>query len=322
MSHKIISVTAPAYNEEKNIPLLYEQVCATVESTGHKVELVIVENGSTDTSLEILQKLHKNDPRIQYVSLSRNFGHQGALIAGIEHCHGDAVICMDGDLQHPPSIIPELIKKWQEGFDIVFAIKNEYGKQPLTRKLFDRIFYRLISALSILPLSNAQSDFRLMDRKAATALITLPEHNKFLRGLSRWIGFKQTEVTYQPASRGYGKSKFRLFDLINFAVVGLTSFSLLPLRLFTMLGMCIAITASFYGFFALILGLYKYASGGQMDIPMGWSALASGIFFLGGVQLIGVGVLGEYLGRIFEESKRRPAYIVQEKTIEAFNEKI
>ncbi len=311
----LVSIVAPAYNEEENLPHLCERVRSVMEGMGRDFELIIVENGSADRSLEILKDLRRKDGRIHYVSLSRNFGHQGALIAGLEHARGDVVISMDADLQHPPEVIPEMLKLWEAGYELVYTIKRENATQPFIRRLVNRQFYAFMSRASGLELTGGQSDFRLMDRKAVDALIRMPERNKFLRGLSRWIGFRQVGIEYDVPPRFAGESKFRLGHLLRFALDGILSFSVIPLRLFTLFGFLVSVAAFCYGLFIVGSGAYAFITGYHGRIPPGWATVGAAVFFLGGVQLMGIGLLGEYLGRVYDETKGRPAYLVREDSL-------
>lgn len=311
----LVSIVAPAYNEEESLPHLCERVRGVMEGLGRDFELIIVENGSVDRSLEILKDQHHKDGRIHYVSLSRNFGHQGALIAGLEHARGDVVISMDADLQHPPEVIPEMLKLWEDGYEVVYTIKRENVTQPFLRRLINRQFYAFMSRASGLELTGGQSDFRLMDRKAVDALIRMPERNKFLRGLSRWIGFRQVGIEYDVPPRFAGESKFRLGHLLRFALDGILSFSVVPLRVFTLLGLAVSLTSFLYGVYILAIGTHAYLTGYHGRIPPGWTTVGAAVFFFGGVQLIGIGLLGEYLGRVYDETKGRPAYLVREDSL-------
>jgi dolichol-phosphate mannosyltransferase len=312
----LISVVAPAYNEEESLPHLYERVRDVMEGLGKDFELIVVENGSTDRSLEILKGLHLKDERVNYLSLSRNFGHQGALIAGLEHSKGDAVISMDADLQHPPELIPEMLRLWEEGYEVVYTIKRENMAQPFSRRLVNRLFYSFLSRVSGLELSGGQSDFRLMDRKAVDALCRMPERNKFLRGLARWIGFRQAGIEYDVPPRFAGESKFRFSHLLRFALDGILSFSIIPLRLFTLFGLVVSGVAFLYGLFIIGSGAYAFFTGYHGRIPPGWATVGAAVFFFGGVQLMGIGLLGEYLGRVYDEAKERPIYLVREDSLQ------
>ena len=313
-SRALISVAITAYNEEEVLETLYERLVPPLEQTGHAFEIVVVDNGSSDRTLEILKSLHQSDKRLTYVSLSRNFGHQGGLVAGMDHCAGDAVITMDADLQHPPELIPEMVARWKEGNRVVYTIKNEQ-RLPWARAKFNRAYYFTLSRLSGFDLCGGQSDFRLVDRRALDALLGLKEKHKFLRGLVKWIGFSQCAVSYDVAERYKGTSKFRPIELWRFALDGLLSFSAIPIHIFSMIGLAASLLSLLYFAFIVVLWIGVSLFGLNNTImPLGWGSLAAGVFFLGGLQLIGIGLLGEYLARIFQEVKDRPTYLVQEKT--------
>jgi len=315
-SEGLVSIVVPAYNEEENLVPLFERVCRVMDRLGTCFELIVVENGSTDGSLETLKALHSSDDRLHYVSLSRNFGHQGGLIAGLDHCKGDVVLTMDADLQHPPEVIPEMLALWRQGNEVVYTIKRRQGEQPVIRRAVNASFYRVASYLSGIELSGGQSDFRLMDRKAIDALRGMPENNKFLRGLARWIGFRQAGIEYDVPPRVAGESKFRFTHLFRFALDGILAFSILPLRVFLFAGLAISILSFGYGFHIMLLGVHAYMTGHFGRLPPGWVTASSAIFFLGGIQLIGIGLLGEYLGRVYDEVKNRPTYIVTEHSLQ------
>lgn len=307
---KLLSVVAPMYNEEENVVPLYERVRDALEGVVPAFELILVDNGSWDRTLEQLKTLNEKDKRVRYVSLSRNYQAQGGILAGLHHSRGDVVVSIDGDLQQPPELIPEMLEKWREGFEIVFTLKNVHKSLALRRRIINRVYYAIISYSSGLELRGGQSDFRLMDRKALDAMLALPERGKFLRGLSQWVGFKQTGVYYDVAERTAGETKFRLVDLIRFALDGVFSFSILPLRVFTVLGFIIAALALINALLTVILAWYRMFLG-ISDVP-GFPTLATGVFLLSGIQLIGIGLLGEYLGRVYDEVKNRPSFIVSE----------
>jgi polyisoprenyl-phosphate glycosyltransferase len=309
-TNALISVVAPAFNEEENLIALYERCKKIVEDGGSAFEMVIAENGSIDGSLKVLRDLHAKDPRVNYVSLSRNFGGQGGLLAGLEHCHGDAVVTMDADLQHPPEKIPDLLEKWETGFDVVTSRRLSNPDTGLFRQLLNNLFYKFMDSASGIPLSERQSDFRLMDRSALDALLSLPEKNKYFRCLSYWVGFSQAYIEYEAAPRLKGVTKFRPLDLLKFAAEGITAFSVLPLHIFAVIGTVISVGSLFYGLIILLDWMFSK----DFNAPPGFATLSIGIYFLGGVQLIGIGVLGEYLGRVYDEARGRPGYIVREAT--------
>lgn len=315
MIYPNISVISPIYNEEDSLRNLCERIEKTLVSIGEEnYEIILVDNGSYDGSLGTMKVLCSQDKRIKYISLSRNFGHQGGIIAGLEHATGDAVISIDGDLQQPPELIAEMVKLWKSGFQVVYTIKTNKTYNFSFRKIFTSWFYKLLSRISDLELSHGQSDFRLLDRKIVDILKNMPERNKFLRGIVEWVGFKQTFLEYNPSNRLHGKSKFSFKQYINFALDGIVSFSTLPLRLVLLFGIGVAGLCFFYVivlFITWVLFSLKF----NVILPPGWSTIAVSITFLGGVQLISIGLLGEYISRIFAQTKKRPEYIVTEKNI-------
>lgn len=310
---KSISVIAPAYNEEPLLRLFCEKTCSVLGSTGLDYELLILENGSTDNSLEVLKELRAKNPRIHYLSFSRNFGHQGAILAGLQNAQGDIVISMDADLQHPPEAIPEMLLKWQEGFDIIYTIKRPAGNISLFRRLADAVFYRLMNWITGIEL-RGHSDFRLLDRKVVNVIAALPERNKFLRGLVCWVGFRQIGISYDVAPRMAGRSKFSMRELFRITIDGIFSFSVVPLRFFTFVGSLVSLFSFSYGFYYIVLKVAVSMGWSQTPLPSGWTTLIFGMMFLGGVQLLGIGLLGEYLGRVYDEVKKRPNYIIKESS--------
>lgn len=303
-----VSIVATAFNEQENLEVLCDEIRRALEEDYPELEILIIDNGSTDQSLDMLKRLRSQDDRIGFVSLSRNFGHQGGLIAGLEHSSGDVIVTMDADLQHPPEVIPKLLDHWKNGSDVVGTIREESPNTPRLRRLLNLIFYAMIRRMMGTQSPASHSDFRLMDRRALDVLLALPEKDKFLRGLTSWIGFRQTTVPYAPRERSAGKSKFVFKHLVAFTLNGITAFSVLPLRVFTAIGLLVATSAVFYSLFILVCAL-AYGTG---SLPPGWATLAVAVSFLGGVQLIGIGILGEYLGRTLGEVRSRPAYIVSE----------
>lgn len=313
----MISIVCPAYNEAENLRELYRQVSAAMEGAGEQYELIIVENGSTDNSIEILKQLREKDDRVHYLSLSRNFGHQGANLAGLHHSRGDAVITMDADLQHPPALLPELIRKWKEGFDVVYTVKDlSRSDIPFLQHWFTRWFYILISYLSGLKMDYGQSDFRLLDRKVVNVIDNIPAKDWFLRGIVSWVGFAQTGITYEVHERFAGSSKFSFGNYLSFALKGIFSFSIIPLRIMTFLGLGIAALSFAYGFWISMHYLLGVLGIIAMDLPRGWSTVIVAIMFIGGIQLIGLGLLGEYVGRSFHHTLGRPAFIVKDTSLE------
>lgn len=316
----LASIVVPAFNEEANLPHLYRRVCSALASDGWSFELVIVDDGSTDGTLAVIKELQREDPRVHHISLSRNFGHQAALLAGMAHSRGDVVISMDSDLQHPPELLPRMLRLWQDGYEVVHTIKRSDTSANLFRRVVSRAFYRLFVKLSGLSLGFGQSDFRLLDARIARELCRIPEHHKFIRGLVSWMGFNQIAIEYDVAPRLQGRPTYPLRRRLGFHVDGILSFSIMPLRLFTLLGVIVSVTAGLYGLLALTTGLYGFLFGYPKWIVPGWASLAIFVTFLGGLQLIGIGMLGEYLGRVFEQTKGRPLYLVRETSLPARGE--
>ncbi len=310
-AHPVISVVAPVYNEAPTLPLFCERVINSLEPLGRSFEVVLINDGSRDRSLEVMVEMHERDPRIKVINFSRNFGHQIAITAGIDYARGAAVVVIDSDLQDPPEVIPDMISKWNEGFGIVFAQRAEREGETWFKKATAAFFYRLIRRITNVNIPVDAGDFRLMDRKVVDTLRRMREHHRFMRGLSVWVGFKQTGVEYKRAPRHAGETKYPLSKMIRFALDGITSFSYLPLQLATYFGFLIA-AISMLALIAVII--LRLASGVGIAAANGAfygqaSTLVS-VLFLGGIQLIFLGIMGEYLGRIYDEVKRRPLYIV------------
>ena len=311
----MISVISPIYNEAENISELYERTRAVLEGLSEEFEFIMVENGSTDRSLEIIKGLQKKDRRVKFVSLSRNFGHQGAIIAGLAHASGDAVISLDGDLQHPPELISRLVALWKEGNDVVFTIKKRTEKDRGALVTLTRIFYKLISAISEIELAYGQSDYRLLSRQVVDAILQIPEKQKFLRGMVQWVGFRQIGVEYEVDQRKRGASKFSFGKYINFALDGIFSFGRYPLHLIMIFSLTMLVFSSLYLIMVIVIWILKLLGIVDMPVPRGWTDLIMAICFLGSVQLMAIGILGEYVERIFEQTKSRPSFIVKEKSI-------
>lgn len=312
---KTVSVVSPAYNESESLPELVRRVKSSLASTSCDYEILIVENGSVDTSIDILKKFHQEDPRVRYLKLSRNFGHQGALIAGLENCTGDCAITIDADLQQPPELIPEMIRLWEAGNDVVFTTKDEAHPFISIKKIGMSIFYKFMSVVAQMKLSYGQSDFRLIDRKVIDVLKNIPEREKFLRGLIYWMGYKQTGLKYKVADRIAGESKFSFFKLFKFAFDGIFAFSIFPLRIYLIAGVVMSGICLGYGFWMVVAKILEriFPYYGRLGyFPPGWVSVVYLVTLIGGFQLIGIGLLGEYLGLAIKEVKGRPSYIVVE----------
>lgn len=298
-----VSVVVPVYNEESNIPVLVERLLPVLAAIGSS-EIVFIDDLSTDGSVATIRQLQTEHPEIVLVPLARNFGHQGALTAGLEHAGGHAVVLMDADLQDPPEVVTDMVARWREGFDVVYAIREKRKEGAILRACFF-IFYRLLQWISEIELPFDSGDFCLMDRQVVEALNGLPESNRFLRGLRGWVGFRQIGITYERAERHSGETKYSVAARVRFAVDGLLSFSDIPLRLASLMGFLATGSAVIY----LLIAVFAKVFGN--GIPQGWTSIIFVQLIVGGVQLIMMGVAGEYLARTYHEVKRRPAYVVQ-----------
>lgn len=305
-SRPVLSVVAPVFNEEPILPELYRRLRETLDAIGEPWEIVFVNDGSRDRSLDIMRELHRQDPRVRVVGFSRNFGHQIAITAGLDYAQGDAVVIIDADLQDPPATIAEMVKKWREGYDIVYAVRAQRKGESWFKLFTAHLFYRLINRITGVKIPVDTGDFRLMDRRAVEAMRALREHHRFMRGLSAWIGFRQVGIEYVREERYAGQTKYPFRKMLRFALDGITAFSYLPLQLATYLGFIIA-GLSLVGIVATII---LRLSGSQAFY--GQASTLVMVMFLGGIQLISLGIIGEYLGRIYDEVKRRPLYLVQE----------
>lgn len=300
------SVVAPVFNEETLLPEFYKRTVQALEPLGEPFEIVLVNDGSRDRSLELMHQLHAQDARVKVINFSRNFGHQLAITAGTDYARGHAVIIIDSDLQDPPEVIPELIAQWRNGYQIVYAVRAEREGETWFKRVTASLFYRLIKRITNVNIPVDTGDFRLMDRRVVNALTQVREYNRFVRGLSAWVGFNQTGVPYKRAARAAGETKYPFRKMLRFALDGITSFSYLPLQLATYVGFTIAGISVIGIILAIVLRL-----SGNLAFEGQASTLVS-VLFLGGVQLIFLGIIGEYLGRIYDEVKRRPLYIVDE----------
>lgn len=289
-----LSIVLPVYNEEAILPELHRRVLAAVETLGSTFEVIYVDDGSSDRSQELLRELAGNDRRVGVLVLSRNFGHQVALSAGLDHARGDGVVLMDSDLQDPPEVIPELVARWREGFDVVYAQRRARQGESAFKRVTAYLFYRLVRRIATIDVPPDTGDFRLLSRRAADALRSLRERRRFLRGLVVWEGFRQTRVLYDRSARSLGESKYSLRTMVRLAMTAVFSFSSFPILLMGAAG-CLVCAGS----------LMTLATGAA-------SGSTSALFFLGGVQLVGLWVLGQYLVAVAEEVRRRPLYLVQE----------
>lgn len=304
-----VSVVIPVFNEEGCLLSLKDRLNIILEKY-HDHEILFVDDGSKDGTLDILKKLHAEDPHINFLSFSRNFGHQNALRAGIRYAKGDCIISLDGDLQHPPELIPDMISKWREGFDIVYTIRRDVKRLPFMKRVTSRLFYKLMNAISDINFENGEADFRLLDKKAAYELNSLNENAIFFRGMVKWLGFEQTGIEYTPDERTWGKTKYSRKKMFALAISGITSFSIKPLRISTLIGVIIAFLSILYGIYAIYI---KFFTNNTIE---GWTSVFFMVTFIGGIQLIIMGIIGEYIGNIFLESKKRPHYIIEEDSFD------
>jgi polyisoprenyl-phosphate glycosyltransferase len=303
----LVSVVSPVYQEEAGIEEFHRRLMACLRSLDGDLdhEVVYVNDGSTDRSLDLLQKLVADDHHVRVVDLSRNFGHQVALSAGVDHARGDAVVVIDSDLQDPPEVIPEMIEKWREGFKVVYGVRMSRAGETRFKLFTSKMYYGLMDRVSEVPLPRQAGDFRLLDRKVVDVLDRMPERNRYVRGMVAWVGFPQCAVEYERDPRFAGTTNYTFRRMVRLALDGLTSFSERPLRLATQLG--VIVTALSFAFAAwTIIATIVDPDGSSR----GWPSLMAVVLFLGGVQLLCVGVLGEYVGRVYRETKGRPLYVV------------
>jgi polyisoprenyl-phosphate glycosyltransferase len=299
-----LSVVAPVYDEQATVEAFYQRVRSALE--GVPFELVLVDDGSTDATAEIIDRIADRDPMVRVVHLSRNFGHQTALTAGLDHAAGDVVVMLDADLQDPPEVIPELLERWRSGADVVYAVRRERVGETRFKLTTARWFYRLMSKVSSIELAENAGDFRLMDRRALDALLAMRERSRYLRGMTVWVGFTQAAIHYERDARHAGETKYTVRKMLRFSLDAIASFSHVPLQAATVLGFVF----SFVAFLAIpvVIGL-KVA---DQYLP-GFTTITVVVLLLGGIQLIAIGVIGEYVGRIYDEVKQRPLYLVRER---------
>ena len=304
---KKVSILIPAYNEERSLPLLYPELTGLMNSYNkYEWEVVFVDDGSRDRTLEMVRALHADDKRIRYVSLSRNFGKENAMLAGFDYVTGDCMVIMDADLQDPPSMSPQRLEYWEQGYQDVYAKRADRGKESWLRKWFSLLFYRILDATTRFEVLQNVGDFRLLDRRCIDALKELRECERYTKGMFCWIGYKKKEIVFNRGDRVAGNSNWNFFSLFNLAIEGITSFTTAPLRFASIFGFVIA----FISFCFLLYYLVKTLFYG--DPVQGFTTLVVIILFLGSIQLICLGILGEYIGRIFNETKNRPPYMVGE----------
>lgn len=301
------SFIVPVYNEEDTLGEMYRRVSAVMDQMDGPVELILINDGSRDRSLELMRQLHEQDSRVCYLSFARNFGHQTAVTAGLNFVRGQVIVILDADLQDPPELIPELVEQWRQGYEVVYAQRTQRRQESWFKRFTAYAFYRLLKRLADVDIPTDTGDFCLMDRKVVDILNSMPERNRYIRGLRSWIGFRQTAIRFQRDPRFAGEVKYTFSKSLALAINGLVSFSKVPLRISTYVGLFSALIAGLM----IILVLYWRFS--QPASPLtGYATIAAAIFFLGAVQLFSIGILGEYIGRIYEEVKNRPLYTLAE----------
>ncbi len=303
-----LSVVVPCKNEEEVLRETNRRLIAVLQQLAVEFELIYIDDGSSDSTPELLRELQTRDSRIRIVQFSRNFGHQMAITAGLEHASGESVVIIDADLQDPPEVIAQFYQKWQEGYDVVYGVRTDRDGETAFKRWTAKMFYRCMSSLSDTDIPLDTGDFRLMDRRVVDALLEMPERDRFMRGMVCWLGFSHLAVGYHRAARLAGVTKFSLFKMLKFATDGIVSFSILPLRLATWTGFA----ASGIAILGIVVALLEHLFG-VPGLVKGWTSMVITILFIGGVQLICMGIIGEYIGRIYGESKRRPLYIVRER---------
>jgi polyisoprenyl-phosphate glycosyltransferase len=302
-----LTVVVPAFNEEDSIRPMYKRLAAALDEVVHGFEIVFVDDGSRDATWKIISEVAEEDPRVRGIRFARNFGHQAALTAGVDAARGTAVVIIDADLQDPPEVVPELVARWREGYEVVYAQREEREGETWFKRTTAALFYRLLRAITNVDIPVDTGDFRLMGPRVVEAFRALPERNRFIRGLVSWLGFPQAAVSYRRQARLAGETKYPLKKMVRFALDGITSFSFFPLRLATWTGFAVSALAFIY--IAVVILLKALG----INWP-GYTSIMASILFIGGVQLIMIGILGEYLGRIFDEVKKRPLYLVREST--------
>ena len=304
----MISIVIPAYNEAGNIKTLTLKLKEHLESK-EVFEIIFIDDGSTDSTLDEIKGIMKTENYVKFISFSRNFGHQKAIKAGLDYAKGDCAISMDADMQHPPELVNRLINKWREGYDVVFTIRKDSINTSFLKRATSKLFYKSINKLSDIYIPAGAADFRLLDRIVIDEFKKFKENWIFIRGLVSWLGFRQIGIEYTVQKRYMGRSKYSFSKMIGFAIQGITSFSILPLRIATGLGVLFSISSFIIALYALYTRIFTN------ETILGWASLLISVLFLGGIQLISLGLIGEYIGKMFIETKERPAYIIKEKSL-------
>jgi len=300
-----ISIVAPFYCEEDMCDLFLKETTAVLNELNKPFEIVCVNDGSTDNTLANLLQAKKNYPNIKIINLSRNFGKEAALTAGLDYTKGEVIIPIDADLQDPPDLIKEFIAHWEEGYDVVLAKRSDRSSDSIAKRITAHLFYKVHNKISHTKIPENVGDYRLITRKVLNAIQELPENQRFMKGIFAWVGFRTATLEYKREKRKAGKTSFNVWELWNFAIEGITSFSTVPLQIWLYVGILVSLLSLIYGSYMILRTLFF-----GVDVP-GYASLLTSILFLGGIQLIGFGILGEYIGRIYMESKHRPTYIVE-----------
>lgn len=303
----MISIVTPVYNEEDNVVFFHEEITKVMKTTGMDYELIYVNDGSKDRTDELIRELAEKDPHVRAITFARNFGHQTAITCGMDFARGDAVITMDGDMQHPPELIPLLLEKWKDGYDIVQTIRTSTEDSGFIKKITSAGYYKVINSISKTPVTPGGSDFRLMNRKSLDVFLRFREHARFIRGIVGGLGFKQTTIKFEAPARHAGVSKFSMNKMLHFAMDGILTNSTTPLRAAFYAGA----VSGFIGILLILHVLYSYLAGNTVP---GWATMTILIAFFGSANLVGLGIIGEYIGRIYEESKNRPLYWISGDT--------
>ncbi|NLG18639.1 MAG: glycosyltransferase family 2 protein [Fibrobacter sp.] len=305
-----ISLIIPCYNEQEVLHKLYDRVTPVLEKTGDDYEVILIDDGSRDNSLSIMEEFHERNSKWKYLSFSRNFGHQTAVSAGIFYCSGDCAVIIDADLQDPPELIPDLICKWKEGFKVVYAVRKK-RKEGIVKRFCYSAFYRLLAKSASISIPLDSGDFCLMDRVVLNRIKSMPESNRFIRGMRAWVGFKQIGIEYERDARAAGKPQYTFSKLLRLAFDGIFSFSTMPLRMTAVFGFIISFFSFIFAAYSLVQRIFAdFFMQYNFKLVPGFATTIVSIFFLGGVQLICLGVIGEYIGRVYDEVKRRPLWVI------------
>lgn len=307
-SRKTLAVVVPFLNEEENLPVLYDRLVKVMAGQPEQLRLILVDDGSRDGSAQWVADTARRDDRVTLLRLSRNFGHQIAITAGMDHADADAVVIMDADLQDPPEAIPDLLAKWREGFEVVYAVRKSRAGETFLKKFLAASFYRVFHRMASIDVPMDAGDFRLIDRKVVKAMREVRELHRFVRGLTCWVGFRQGAVTYERAARHAGTTKYPVWKSARLAWDGLTSFSGAPLRWMTMIGLLVSLAGALLALRIMVGKLL-----GHSELVPGWTSLVTLMLLLSGVQLVSLGLVGQYVSRVYEESKKRPLYYITEK---------